>query len=475
MHHIRIFRQYIPIQLVWLVLVEYSVLVLSAYAGYYLRFSWEQDAGSVMLTGLSSQAHVFAVVNILAIIALGSYRMRVTEGLTGMMLRTITAVCLLGVGALSMLFYIFPNLELYLGRGVLALAVVVALLVICAVRYIYFRVINLATLRRRVLVLGAGNRAQRLAGLVDAEGGVDLVIEGFYALEDKAPKVDPGKIIDLQGDSLYQYCKKHFISEVVVASDERRSSDGNRFPLDDLLDCKLSGIDVLDELNFCERELGKIDVRTLSPGWLVFSTGFVYAPFRDVLVRGFDVAAAVLLLLVTWPLMLLAVVAIKLEDGFRAPIFYNQQRVGYLGRLFDVHKFRSMSVDAEKGGQAVWARKNDARVTRVGSFIRNTRIDELPQILNVLTGEMSFVGPRPERPQFVDDLTEVIPFYTERHRVKPGIAGWAQLCYPYGASEEDAAQKLQYDLYYIKNHSLFFDIYILIRTIEVVLVGNGVR
>jgi lipopolysaccharide/colanic/teichoic acid biosynthesis glycosyltransferase len=173
--------------------------------------------------------------------------------------------------------------------------------------------------------------------------------------------------------------------------------------------------------------------------------------------------------------MLLTVVAIKLEEGLRAPIIYSQERVGFGGRIIRVHKFRSMRVDAEKDGKAQWAQKNDSRVTRIGNFIRNTRIDELPQIFNVLKGEMSFVGPRPERPQFVEELAQQIPYYRERHRVKPGITGWAQLCYPYGASVYDAEQKLTYDLYYIKNHSLMFDLYILVRTVEVILLGKGVR
>jgi lipopolysaccharide/colanic/teichoic acid biosynthesis glycosyltransferase len=173
--------------------------------------------------------------------------------------------------------------------------------------------------------------------------------------------------------------------------------------------------------------------------------------------------------------MLLTVIAIKLEEGLRAPIIYSQERVGFGGRIIRVHKFRSMRVDAEKDGKAQWAQKNDSRVTRIGNFIRNTRIDELPQIFNVLKGEMSFVGPRPERPQFVEELAQQIPYYRERHRVKPGITGWAQLCYPYGASVHDAEQKLTYDLYYIKNHSLMFDLYILVRTVEVILLGKGVR
>jgi lipopolysaccharide/colanic/teichoic acid biosynthesis glycosyltransferase len=181
------------------------------------------------------------------------------------------------------------------------------------------------------------------------------------------------------------------------------------------------------------------------------------------------------LLLITWPLILLAGLAIKLEDGFMAPVFYRQKRVGYEGKLFQVIKFRSMRPDAERDGHARWAAQGDARITKVGGFIRKYRLDELPQLLNVLKGDMSFVGPRPERPEFVAELNERIPYYRERHSVKPGITGWAQLCYPYGSSEHDATEKLQYDLYYVKNHSLLFDLMILLQTAEVVLWGKGGR
>jgi sugar transferase (PEP-CTERM system associated) len=301
-----------------------------------------------------------------------------------------------------------------------------------------------------------------------------LHVAGFWPVSEAEHKV-PSEVLISYSGTLQAFCLQHKIQELVVAVDERRRSDQSGFPLDDLLDCKLNGISVIDDLSFLERESGRLDIRSLSPGWLVFSDGFSFSPLRDYLERGFDLMASTLLLLVTWPFMLLATIAIKLEEGARAPLIYSQERVGYGGRIIRVHKFRSMRIDAEKDGKAVWAQKNDSRVTRVGQFIRNTRIDELPQIFNVFKGEMSFVGPRPERPQFVEELAQKIPYYRERHRVKPGITGWAQLCYPYGASEHDAEEKLKYDLYYIKNHSVMFDLYILVRTVEVILLGNGVR
>jgi sugar transferase (PEP-CTERM system associated) len=242
----------------------------------------------------------------------------------------------------------------------------------------------------------------------------------------------------------------------------------------ELLECRLSGIDVLELPSFLERETGKVRLDVLNPSWIIFGDGFRASPLQRVLERGFDLVASFGLLLIALPVMALAVLGIKLEDGFAAPVFYRQRRVGQHGEVFEVLKFRSMGIDAEKGG-AQYATTNDPRVTRLGGFMRKTRIDELPQLINVLRGDMSFVGPRPERPEFVCQLEERIPYYRERHTVKPGITGWAQLCYPYGSSEKDTVEKLQYDLYYVKNRSLLFDLAILVQTVEVVLWGKGAR
>jgi sugar transferase (PEP-CTERM system associated) len=217
----------------------------------------------------------------------------------------------------------------------------------------------------------------------------------------------------------------------------------------------------------------RLDV--LNPSWFIFSDGFRRGRAHSILERIFDVFASFVLLLLALPVMILAVLAIKIEDGINASVFYRQIRVGRYGKNFAVLKFRSMRADAEREGKAIWATQNDARVTRVGAFMRKTRIDELPQIINVLRGEMSFVGPRPERPEFVQQLSERIPYYRERHTLKPGITGWAQLCYPYGSSEQDAVEKLQYDLFYIKNHTLIFYLAILLQTVEVVLWRKGAR
>jgi sugar transferase (PEP-CTERM system associated) len=261
------------------------------------------------------------------------------------------------------------------------------------------------------------------------------------------------------------------VDEIVIAMDDRR----REFPVRELLDCRLNGIEVIDIVSFLERETGRVHVDVLNPSWIIFAAGFRRDALRQASKRAFDLLASLALVLLTWPFMLLTAIAIMFEDGPRAPLLYRQRRVGLDGKDFHVLKFRSMRVDAEGDGKARWATGSDDRVTRVGRVIRKVRIDELPQIFNVLRGDMSFVGPRPERPEFVSQLAESIPYYEERHCAKPGITGWAQICYPYGASEKDSLEKLQYDLYYVKNQSLLFDLMILLQTVEVVLLGKGGR
>jgi sugar transferase (PEP-CTERM system associated) len=258
--------------------------------------------------------------------------------------------------------------------------------------------------------------------------------------------------------------------EVVLALEERR----NALPLNDLLRIKTTGVEVHDFSTFLERETGRVDLDSLNPSWLIFSDGFSAGRrLSSIAKRLFDVCVSLLILAATAPLIGLAALAVKLES--RGPAFYRQRRVGLYGQLFDMVKIRSMRVDAEVGGKAVWAQRDDPRVTSIGKLIRKLRIDELPQAWSVLRGQMSFVGPRPERPQFVADLEARLPYYSERHVVKPGITGWAQINYPYGASVDDAREKLEFDLYYAKNYTPFLDLLILLQTARVILWPEGAR
>jgi sugar transferase (PEP-CTERM system associated) len=322
---------------------------------------------------------------------------------------------------------------------------------------------------RRVLVFGAGEQALAVRRALD-KSDPNAYIVGFYpSPTEEAVKVPADRLLS-NAKSLTDTARALKVDEIVVALSERR---GGAMPLRELLDCKLYGVKVLDLASHFEQTLGQIRLDALRAGWLIFGDGFRQGFFRTTVKRLFDIAFAGLLFVLALPVMLLAMIAIVIESGF--PVFYRQERVGINGRLFNVIKFRSMRTDAEKDGKPRWASGNDSRVTRVGRLIRKTRIDELPQLLNVIKGDMSLVGPRPERPFFVDQLTREIPFYAVRHSVKPGVTGWAQVRYHYGSSVEDSAEKLQYDLYYVKNHTLFLDLVVLFETVGVVLTGKGAQ
>ncbi len=466
---VRIFRQYIPIPFLILGLVEFLLLVSSIYLGMVL---WGFLGNTeITQTGIPlwPKALVFAAIVLLAQMSMGLYQRRFRFGLAGMILRIGISLAVTAV-ALTLLYYIVP--DLFLDRGVLAFGFLIAALLLVFTRFLFVRSMNRDQLKRRVLVLGAGENAaqisRQLRRRVDQQG---FVIVGHVHVRGEHDVVDESLVIR-PDVTLLTLTKELNVDEVVVAVGERRRKS---FPVHDLLDCKLSGIDVIDLLCFFERETGKLKLDILSPSWMIFSDGFNQSKSLNAQKRIFDIIVSLLLLGIAWPFMLLVAMAIKIEGKGRGSVFYRQIRVGQHWQLFNVYKFRSMREDAEKGGKAQWAKQNDDRVTRVGRVIRKTRLDELPQIFNVLKGNMSFVGPRPERPEFVTQLSEQIPYFAERHRVKPGITGWAQICYPYGASEKDSLEKLQFDLYYIKNYSLFLDLVIILQTAHSVIAGKGGR
>lgn len=465
---VRVFKHHVHKAFIWLASIEALLFILSVLIGSYLRFKGESTAVEDHIGPILPRAIIFAIVLSISMAAMGLYQPRMREGSGGILIRLVGAFAAMSL-VMSAIFYLYPALLLW--RGALAFVVATAFLFVLITRSVFQRLVDQEHLKRNVLVFGAGHRANQVLSLLRRKSdrrGFNFV--GFVTVPGEEEAVDPRSIIKLDG-SVFDYAKKNAIDEVLVAVDDRRRG----LPINDLLECKLNGIEVMDVVSFFERETGKIMLDFVTPGWMVFSDGFQFGSFRTLSKRSFDLVASFILLMGAWPIMLCAIIAIWLEDGFRAPLVYRQRRVGLNGREFDVLKFRSMRVDAEKDGKAVWAKQNDDRVTRVGKFIRQCRIDELPQIINVLAGDMGFVGPRPERPQFVNQLSQRIPHYSARHQVKPGIAGWAQLCYPYGASDKDAEQKLQYDLYYVKNHSLILDFMILLQTVEVVLFGKGGR
>jgi sugar transferase (PEP-CTERM system associated) len=400
-------------------------------------------------------------------VAMGLFTRRMRDRMAGVVLRISLSV--IAGGLLSGLILGFwPDYKFTLTEFVSSMAFAWLLLVL--VRVVSQRLIDEDIFKRRVLVYGAGNNAMRIAKLRRRADQRGFKLLGFVPAEGEDVEVPEDRVVRVTAP-LHEYAREHAIEEIVVAMDDRRRS----FPLKDLLECRLAGIVISEQVTFLERETGKVHLELLTPSWIIFGGGFRRNGMRVRSERIFDLLASSGLLLLASPIMLLTALAIKIEDGLSAPVFYGQDRVGFAGRIFRVLKFRSMRVDAERDGKAQWATTNDNRVTALGKYLRKLRIDELPQLLNVLRGEMSFVGPRPERPQFVDKLAETIPYYRERHCVKPGITGWAQLCYPYGASELDAVEKLQYDLFYVKNHDLVFDMLILLQTVEVILLGKGAR
>jgi sugar transferase (PEP-CTERM system associated) len=349
-------------------------------------------------------------------------------------------------------------------------AVLIGLGGLIAVRQIMASPLARMLVPYRVLVLGTGPEAQAVETSLAVANPPGLDLAGFYPLEKVPARNIPLSRTVSNHLSLEETVKHLGIDEIIVAVREQR---GGVLPLRALLECRLSGVQVTDLPRFFERVHGRVPIESLKVSWLIYGKGFRQNWLRCVVKRTFDIIVAAVLLPIALPLMAVIACLIAVDGG--SPIVYRQERVGCRGQRFTLLKFRSMTKDAEKDGQASWASINDARVTAIGRFMRRTRIDELPQLINVLRGEMSFVGPRPERPTFVAMLTEQIPFYAVRHSVKPGLTGWAQVRYTYGANVEESIKKLEYDLYYVKNHTLLLDMLILLKTVRVVLLGEGAR
>lgn len=456
---------YLKLPIVLLALIEGSLLFFATYFSAALFIDGLSEARVNPIGSLLPAAIFYAAAGLVSLFAVGLYSTRQRSDRAGILVRIVAAITG-AVGASGVVYYFFPDIAV--GRAVLATMALFSVGAVGAVRLIFERVADESLFKRRVLVYGAGRRIASLLELRRRTDTRGFQIVAFIAAE--GDHVTAHERVIPRPEDIFRWCIDEDIDEIVVAMDDRRRG----FPMHELLECRMAGIDVLELPSFLERETGKVRLDALNPSWIIFGGGFHASPLQRALERGFDLIASLGLLAVALPFMMLACIAIRIEDGWRAPVLYRQRRVGRYNEPFDVLKFRSMTVDAEQG-EAIWAVKNDPRVTRVGAIIRKTRIDELPQLVNVLRGEMSFVGPRPERPEFVERLEKKIPYYRERHTVKPGITGWAQLCYPYGSSEKDALEKLQYDLFYVKNRNLLFDLAILVQTVEVVLWGKGAR
>ena len=460
---IRLFKHYIPHAVLLLGLVDAVLLMVAGDLAWSLR-AQQIGMGAQDITTRLQPLAAFTGVMLTAMIAVGVYGAESLRSVRFAAARLLVAISL-GVIALGVLDWATGGHIFW--RSILAYSSVAAFVFLVLNRLILGVFLGTAAFRRRVLVLGAGKRAQRLRELGDLpESG--FVIVGYVGMSDGAQVVEEA-IARTAIHNLKRHVENLGVSEVVLALEERR----NALPLKDLLRIKTAGVHVNDFSSFLERETGRVDLDTVNPSWLIFSDGFSSGrALSGVAKRLFDITASLLLLVLSAPFILFGALAVKLDS--KGPALYRQTRVGLFGQTFEVIKLRSMRTDAEVDG-AQWAAKDDPRVTRIGKFLRKTRIDELPQTWSVLKGEMSFVGPRPERPEFVADLEDKLSYYAERHMVKPGITGWAQVNYPYGASIEDSRHKLEYDLYYVKNYTPFLDLLILLQTLRVVLWNEGAR
>ena len=453
-----------------LLIAEALVIFWSVYLGQLIENSFSQHDRLPLSSDAIYQGIIFVLIMMLIMIAIGLYERNLWNGKGDMLLRIVISF-LIGLLVIRFIYLaLYPNIDQNQIRS--NLSILIALLSILLLRSIFLMVSNYDLFKRRVLVVGVG----RLASQIDklwVNDNISFLIVGYFPVHQyEKPLVPDSRILKATNvECLYDLANKFAVDEIVVAIDDRRQN----FPTDEIMKCKFSGISISNFLNFYEKESGRIQIDGLRPSSVIYCSGFEKSRFNQINKRVFDIAISSFLLILNWPIMLLAALVIWIESGGRGPILYRQKRVGLGGQPFSIIKFRSMRVNAEHDGVARWAQLNDNRITQVGALLRKTRIDELPQLFNVFWGNMSFVGPRPERPEFVADLCEKIPFYSIRHIVKPGITGWAQICYPYGASVHDAYEKLQYDLYYIKKYSLLFDTLILLQTVHAVFWRKGAR
>ncbi|MEO7386427.1 MAG: TIGR03013 family XrtA/PEP-CTERM system glycosyltransferase [Gammaproteobacteria bacterium] len=455
----------LPTTVLALFLVDAAVGAVAFYLAVALRFGFDWGLVAQSVGPLPLRALTFTGCLLVGLLSMGLYRPRQRPT------RSETAVrAFLGAGVGSfcsiVLFYLVPVVSF--GRGGLALAMIISALLVFAVRLGTLRILDFNPIKRRVLVVGAGEAAAKIRRLRRRSDRRRFDVVGFIAVTAEERRI----AVELDIEPLLtpeEARATRRLDEIVVALDDRRGY----LPLEFLLHQKQRGVPVSDVMDFLERETERLDLDILRPSWLLYEkSSQTDIPYRW-LKRLFDLVFSSVLLLLTSPALVLTTLAILIEEGHKAPVFYRQRRVGRHGRVFDLMKFRSMGVDAEEGSGPRFASTNDVRVTRIGRLIRRFRIDELPQLLNVIRGDMSVVGPRPERPEFVDVLSRQVPLYFYRHGVRPGLTGWAQLNFPYGASMDDAREKLTYDLYYIKNTNIVTDLLILLQTLEVVVWGRG--
>ncbi len=463
---LRILKQYYPARNAVFVVGEglaiyFSVLFASAV---FLGLDWLTFKHLV-----SRKAVLIALVCQTCLYYNDLYDLNITNTLSELTIRLLQA---LGVAAiiLSGVYFLFP--QAIIAKGVFVVSIIFVICLMAIWRFLYTLVLDKGWFNQKIIFIGSGKLVRNIIGEIKEKKDSGYEIVGVLQNSSCPPEKS-----DLQAEvicshnyqGLSDLVKERGVKKVVVALEEKRGA----LPINELLKCRVEGIDVLDGNSFYEMLTGKLVVEHMNPGWLVFSEGFKRSRWRWLLKRCGDIFLSLLMLILLMPLIVLVAIIIKIDSP--GPVFFSQERTGERKKKYKIYKFRSMVANAEAQSGPVWAQSNDSRVTKFGHFIRLTRIDEIPQLWNVLRGEMSFVGPRPEREFFIKKLEELIPYYGERFSAKPGLTGWAQVCYPYGASVEDAVEKLNYDLFYIKNMSFLMDMMIVMRTVKTVLFAKGAR
>ena len=433
-----------------LILVEAVLLGASVYIALAINFVGDSGVRDDSFDTTLLNVVLFTTVTLLSILSLGLYQLSHRLNFKGAFEHLLVAFVIAGL-ILWAIWLMWPQFAMT--NNALITAIILSLGLLLTLRFFYLRYIDTNILRRRILVYGDIEPIKAISRLRRRADRRGFQIVGLVVTGDQ-PEYPNDCFVTVHDRPLGDIVRECNAQEIVVAMHQRRGA----LPVQELLAARLEGIEVLDLANFMERECRKVFIDLIHPSWRVFGEGFRNDILRRITKRVFDVVVASAALMAAFPVMIVTAIAIKLEDGRDAPIFYRQTRVGAHGVPFSLMKFRSMRVDAESDGEARWAEVDDPRITRVGRWIRKWRIDEIPQLCNVLNGSMSVVGPRPERPGFVDDLAHSFAYYNNRHVVRPGITGWAQLRYQYGSTEHDALEKLQYDLYYVKNHSLTLDV-----------------
>jgi sugar transferase (PEP-CTERM system associated) len=463
---IRLFRQYVSPRKIAFVIGEGILIFLAVTLASFFLLGRGLGVTS-MLELIWPKVLLVSILAQLSLYFNDLYEFRNTDNAIDLASKLIQSIGITSI-TLAIIYFLWP--DLIIGRWIFFASLIFLLLFLVSWRLLYSIILRRKLFTEKAIVVGYGELARNILNEIEARKDLSYNICSVIANKEDQHNIQPYSVSVHNGfDNICDLAEDQNVKTVIVALDEKRAV----FPYKGLLNCKVRGMNIIDGESFYERITGKLLVEKINPSWLIFSDGFIKSRISKVTKRVVGLLLSTMLLILLFPLLVFIAIAIKLDSP--GPFLFLQKRVGEFGKIFTLYKFRSMKVDAEEESGPTWASENDCRTTRVGKLIRKLRLDELPQLWNVFSGDMSFVGPRPERPFFVEKLKETIPYYNERFSVKPGVTGWAQIKFPYGSCEEDALEKLKYDLYYIKNLSLMMDLVVIFHTFKIVLLSRGSR